>query len=121
MLQNVTTQPTLTASYLFCCSTDPDEDLRRQGQVIFEITDLEKFAACLTRLKPDVLQYPMLGKVSYEPRSVVNRVVMPHPFKKDPRFAGEKEIRIVWRAVGPPPPPRLQLNCPEAAQFIRPA
>ena len=120
-LRNVTTQPTLVAHYLFCCSTEPDENLRRQGQAIFEITDLQAFGECLRQAKPDVLRNMIVGEVSYEPRSVVNGVVLPHPFKKDPKFAGEKELRIVWRAVGPPPPPRLQLNCPDARQFIRPA
>ena len=92
----------LPPSYIFCCSSIPDEKLIAEGQAVFEIDAVDLFAHRLTKALNGILVSAMVGVVQYEHRSInpFDSPILDHnPFKKSVRFSHENEIRIVWQAI----------------------
>lgn len=111
------------AAYIFCVSDRPDNSLRHEGQRIFRIGSLHKFAQCITDFVP-ILEKPRIGYVSYRDRTanvMCEPKLVPDPFVKEPKFQFEREIRIVWTLPGRDEDysPYLQISCPKAAKFVR--
>jgi hypothetical protein len=108
-------------SYIFSASTEPDVTLLRKGQVIFEISDMIRFAAAVTVAAPEFLSFPIYGQVEYRKRVQNVLTCEPehaHPFVKSPKFSGENEVRIVWERTSAKRPQQI-LRASGAAEFIR--
>lgn len=113
----------LPPAYIFCCSKEPDFELaERQGQAIFEIANLSAFADEVTRASSDVLGKRYLGSVRYKVRSgdpFKIGPIYPDPFIKAPRFAFEKELRIVWPLAEKPAEESMILNVPAVSRLLQ--
>lgn len=66
-----------------------------------EISDLHAFAGALRQAHQDVLGPWQIGRMRYMPRrfTLDDGLQLPDHFIKEPRFAPEEEIRIVWQPV----------------------
>lgn len=108
-------------SYIFCCSSQPDNRLIGEGKICFEVVDVEQFAQRLCSASKALLE-PRVAAVSYRKTTfdlVREPGIKPNPFMKNNDFAWEREIRIVWKSLEGPPPV-LRLRCPEISSLILP-
>lgn len=107
--------------YIFCASTEPDQKLSSEGQQIFEISELDKFAAELSKAAPDILKTPIVRRVEYLDRigdAFASSTPRLDAFHKDPKFSFEKEVRILWN--GAPAVDEFRIICaPNASKFIK--
>jgi hypothetical protein len=120
---NTTIQTSLPPAYLFCCSWEPDQQLIAEGMAVFEIADLRTFGKRLLRDNPRKLGRMHVGEVSYVPRTgnpFAGATPPEGPFFKDPKFASENELRLVFEAApDPPPEPVIRIGSPLAARLLR--
>jgi hypothetical protein len=89
------------------CEYDPMQGLPK---AIFEISDVARLAFSVFKTQPLRIHRSIIGQVSYQPRKIEQDEVWGYsasPFIKDPKFAGEKEIRIVFL-------PRAGFPCAES-------
>jgi hypothetical protein len=95
--------------YCMCLSDTPNNKyLIDQGRVaVLEISDLPKFAAAIAKASPRFNGRFWISAVSYEPRRVIAKLPPepPDPFKKEPKFAPEREVRIIWQPSHDTPEP----------------
>ncbi len=87
--------------HIFCASSLADFPSYGDEETLFEIFDLTHFAMLLRKAAKDQLSGdPQIGLVRYESNLVdpiSSDPVRFDPFKKDPQFAEDREIRIVFR------------------------
>ncbi len=108
--------------HALCMSLVPDNPafLKEGKTAVFEIADTEKFGILLTQAGGGCLSFRMSGgPVYYENRisSLNQGLIHADPFKKDPKFAHEKEIRLFWDTADAVSP--VIVSAPLAAALIK--
>jgi hypothetical protein len=122
-MHNVTLIARLPPAYLFCCSWEPNQELIAKGIAVYEIADLRTFGKRLRWDNRRQLGRMQVGEVSYAARSgnpFAGETPPQGPFFKDPEFAGENELRLVFEAAPDlPPEPVIRIASPLAARLVR--
>lgn len=118
--RNIVSSRAMPSTFLLSFTDGPNDDLTSEGRsTLLRVKSLEELGLRLRRWHTRLLGIPKIGRVAYGDRRYDPRAAFlsPDPFIKESRFSGERELRIVWRALMPVPP-TLTTWCPEATELI---
>ena len=93
---------TLPTTYIFCMSTVPDWSRLLLDEVIFEITNVKRFAKAIQKARATLLNRPIIAPVSYGRKTAETASqaveIKQGIFNKNEQFRQEREVRIAWGA-----------------------
>lgn len=117
---------TAPSAYVLCLSATSDEEIARQwGEAegydcVIEVNDLAKFIVELQLASDGLLQNGRAELVAYGPQEAKARegyFTGPPLFRKDTKFAWQKEIRVSWPFVGGDT--QIDISAPDIGPLVR--
>jgi hypothetical protein len=112
-------------TYVLCLTTDKncrkwlDDDDPKDA--VITIPHVNVLADAIWRRHPDIVGRPIVKRVRYDQRraDMIREDFLPlDPFSKRPDFQDEKELRILFPAVGEPKAEWFMSDCPNVAYLL---